>query len=286
MKNENVCIIKCEICGYESSRLGSHVSQYHKIRPKDYYDKHLKKENEGKCAICYKDAKFYGIRYGYSRTCGMPHCVSKLGTMKEGWSEYQSAKMKAKWLDDEYKNNVVTKMAASIQKKWDEDIEYREKCSKAFARKWKDKNYRDKNRESMSIAASKRIARVGNGHSDRNYKAGIYFSEKNDKNVYYASSYELKAFERLEKDDNVTSYERPRIAIKYVRPDDNRMHRYVPDILAVRADGNKTLIEIKPESMLLDEITKSKIIAAQLYSRKKNYDFAIWTEKELENGSQ
>lgn len=285
MKEENACTMTCALCKYESRRLGSHVSQYHKMLPKEYYDMHLKKENDGTCEICNEKSKFYGMRYGYSRTCGKPHCVAKLGSQKPGWSEQQSEKMKNFWLDPIRKQKTVAKMARSIQIKWDNDPVYRAKCSESSRKKWQNSEYRKKTCESQSIGASRRIAEIGNGHSDRNYKTGKYFSTKTNKCLYYASSYEKQAFEKLERDENILSYDRATVAIKYVRPDDHRFHRYVPDILVEMKDGSRMLIEIKPTSMLEDEIIKAKIVAAQLYCNKKNYKYAVWSEKDLHNGS-
>ena len=63
--------MKCEICERKCINLlslSSHVSHYHKIQLKNYYDNYLKKENEGKCLNCEKETKFSGIR-GYSKYC-------------------------------------------------------------------------------------------------------------------------------------------------------------------------------------------------------------------------
>ena len=286
MKEENACVMTCALCKYESRRLGSHISQYHKMLPKEYYDLHMKKENDGKCEICNEKSKFYGIRYGYSRTCGNPHCVATLGSKKLGFSERSSARMKNFWSDPVRKRKTVAKMTKSIQAKWDNDPVYRAKCSESSRKKWQNNEYRKKTCESQSVGASRRIAEIGNGHSDRNYKTGEYFSVKTNKSLYYASSYEHMAFEKLENDNDVFSYNRAKIAIKYVRPDDHRFHRYVPDILAEMKDGSKMLIEIKPTSMLEDEIIKAKIVAAQLYCDKKNYRYAVWSEKDLHNVTQ
>jgi len=281
MKKENICIIKCEICGYISSRLGSHVAQYHKMRPKEYYDKYLKKEDEEICEVCGKNSTFCGIRYGYTRTCGIPRCVSILGTRKTGWSEQTSARMKKIWQNKDFRHNIIVKITESIKKKWDSDIDYRIKQSRATKRKWKNEEYRKKIRESQSASASKRIARIGNSHSDRNYKTGKFYSNKSKKNIYYASSYERKAFEKLENDENILWYDRAKVTIKYVRPDDYRFHRYVPDIFVEMKDGTKMIIEIKPESMLNDDIIKSKILAAQQYCNIRKYKYVVWTEREL-----
>lgn len=43
--------MKCIICNQEVGNKGvsSHLRRQHGISNKDYYDKYLKKENEGKC---------------------------------------------------------------------------------------------------------------------------------------------------------------------------------------------------------------------------------------------
>jgi len=67
-------IMKCEICGKQSKRLGQHVSKTHKISAKDYYDKYLKQPNEGICPICGKETPFLGIFIGYQK-----HCCARCG---------------------------------------------------------------------------------------------------------------------------------------------------------------------------------------------------------------
>ena len=72
--------IKCEICGRECNRfigLSSHITQKHKIKIKEYYDKYLKKENEGICLKCGKETKFIGLIYGYYKYC-LFSCLLKI----------------------------------------------------------------------------------------------------------------------------------------------------------------------------------------------------------------
>jgi hypothetical protein len=309
--------MKCQICGLEKStvlrreftvnNIFSHVGRKHGITKKEYYDKYLKKENDGFCLYCGEKTHFMANQRGYSSFCNASHQTKwvmknnkdykenfinagrKYWLTEEGKKEksrISSASRKKFWSDPKRKQKTVAKMAKAIQAKWDNDPIYRLAHSERGRKCWQNDEYRKKVCESQSIGAARRIARVGNGHNDRNYKTGQYFSVKSDKNVYYASSYEKQAFEKLENDDNVSSYDRAKVAIKYVRPDDHRMHRYVPDILAELKDGKKMLIEIKPNSMLNDEIVKSKISAAQLYCRKKNYEYTVWSEKDLQDGSQ
>ena len=64
----------CLICNKKSKRLGQHVKLSHNIEAKDYYDKYLKKENEGICPMCGKNTPFLGITIGYQK-----HCCARCG---------------------------------------------------------------------------------------------------------------------------------------------------------------------------------------------------------------
>lgn len=70
MSNE---LFICKICGKSHKNIQSlskHLSDKHKeITKKDYYDKYLKKENEGKCKYCNKNTRFVNLSVGYSNTC-------------------------------------------------------------------------------------------------------------------------------------------------------------------------------------------------------------------------
>lgn len=308
--------MKCEICGEErsmilkkeftASNVFAHVGRKHGITRKEYYDKYLKKATDGFCKFCGEETCFKDGLKRYSNFCNASHQTlwvmqnntaykeNFVNAAKKYWAtdegkikrtEVSSLSRKNFWSDPERKQKAVAKMTKSIQEKWDNDPVYKAKCVAASIKTWQDEAYRTKICEAQSIGAARRIARVGNGHSDKNYKTGSYFSAKGNKSLYYASSYERTAYEKLENDENVSSYDRAKVAIKYIRPDDHRFHRYVPDILVEMKDGNKMLIEIKPTSMLEDEIIKAKIEAGNLYCLKKGWQFAVWSEKDLNNGT-
>ena len=63
--------MKCEICGKETNGYVGLVSHLHlhNISSKEYYDKYLKQEGEGKCSECGKETVFKGIKYGYRDFC-------------------------------------------------------------------------------------------------------------------------------------------------------------------------------------------------------------------------
>lgn len=63
--------MRCIICNQEVGNKGisSHLRRQHEISNKDYYDKYLKKENEGKCIICGKSTTFDTVLVGYRDYC-------------------------------------------------------------------------------------------------------------------------------------------------------------------------------------------------------------------------
>ena len=63
---------RCKECGepiLTHNGLVSHITNYHKIQQKDYYDKHLKQAGEGKCPICGNDTEFDNLAVGYKKFC-------------------------------------------------------------------------------------------------------------------------------------------------------------------------------------------------------------------------
>ena len=63
---------KCKECGADiltPTGLSTHLLNAHGIQDKDYYDKHIKNEDEGKCIYCGKDTTFLSIREGYRKFC-------------------------------------------------------------------------------------------------------------------------------------------------------------------------------------------------------------------------
>lgn len=76
-KTENGFFI-CEECGKILSKftnsLTRHVRTYH--HSKNYYDKWLKEENDGKCKICKEETEFLSIIKGY-RNCCCKKCLDK-----------------------------------------------------------------------------------------------------------------------------------------------------------------------------------------------------------------
>jgi very-short-patch-repair endonuclease len=58
----------------------------HNISTKDYYDKFIKKENEGKCKRCNKETKFASINSGYQLFCSRSCSNKFLSESGNNWS--------------------------------------------------------------------------------------------------------------------------------------------------------------------------------------------------------
>lgn len=72
-------MIKCKLCEREfklNNLLSRHISKDHNICKKEYYDKYLKKKDEGYCKECGKITKFENLNFGYHEFCSK-QCSSK-----------------------------------------------------------------------------------------------------------------------------------------------------------------------------------------------------------------
>jgi len=114
------------------------------------------------------------------------------------------------------------------------------------------------------------------------FDIGTFFSTKNNKKFIYRSSYELKAFDILENNNNVYSYDYECIQIKYLDISNN-YRATIPDFFVTYTDGVKEIIEVKSSYYLKNAEQQIKIKAMQNYSKENNLKFDLWTEEELFN---
>lgn len=71
----------CEICHKQFSSnkgLSTHISHIHKLTIKQYYDKYLKSDTEGKCMNCGQDVTFRSLSKGYRLFCSRTCCNTSL----------------------------------------------------------------------------------------------------------------------------------------------------------------------------------------------------------------
>ena len=63
---------KCKECGLDiltNNGLVSHIVNYHKIKPEEYYEKYIAQEGEGKCLYCGNKTTFIDLKHGYKKYC-------------------------------------------------------------------------------------------------------------------------------------------------------------------------------------------------------------------------
>ena len=122
-----------------------------------------------------------------------------------------------------------------------------------------------------------------------------------EKKITYRSSWELHFFEFLDNNPNVIKWGSEIIAIPYIKPTDNKIHRYYPDVYVEFKDKNgnikKEMIEIKPKKQLsfsrtrdqnkrlVESITlainKAKWLACQTWCKQNGIEFKIATENSI-----
>jgi hypothetical protein len=130
-------------------------------------------------------------------------------------------------------------------------------------------------REKISKATLKQYQ---NGFEPKlHHVSGWHYSEKAGK-VFFRSSYEKKAFIKLDDDDNVKSYKSEFVSTEYYNPEKNINSSYLIDLLIEYQDGSQKLVEIKPEKWLQDEVIRLKIEAGENKAKEMGVPFEVWTE--------
>jgi len=124
--------IICSICGSRSKDLRLlevHVGKFHstdnkKESIKDYYDKYLKKENDGICKICEKETKFISLKHGYKKFCCSECELSDLDEQKRryGLRKERNEKKKLECPLDENHSKLIKKPIL-IKSKIEEKVE-------------------------------------------------------------------------------------------------------------------------------------------------------------------
>lgn len=167
---------------------------------------------------------------------------------------------KAMWEDSEFRQS---------QKERRDDPEWREM--------WLKSQRTSEVRENRSKAVTQ--AYLDGKFDGHHAVSGHFFSEKNNKEVHYRSSYELVAYEILEQLSVVRSYEVEPFGIQYEYR--KSKHYTIPDILVTYMDGSKELIEVKPSFKLRRTKERAKLRAMKEHAESEGWDFSVWTEGEL-----
>jgi len=122
-------------------------------------------------------------------------------------------------------------------------------------------------------------------------------------NIIYRSLWELRLMRYFDQHPNVLKWGSEELAIPYVSPVDNKIHRYYPDFIVKmrEAGGDLTtlMIEVKPYSQTIEPkknpahprrylkevfqygVNQAKWKAANEFCKDRNWKFKIMTEKEI-----
>ena len=143
---------------------------------------------------------------------------------------------------------------------------------------------------------------------NRGYKQGIFRPRHPEKcrsnSCVYRSGLELHYMRYLDSNPNIISWGSEDVVIPYIKPTDNKLHRYYVDFSLTIKDKNgvlhKFIIELKPEkqckpptnhgnkkksTMFYEQVTyatnQCKWDAADQWAKKNGYKFQIMTEKQV-----
>lgn len=260
---------KCRICGKEIKRSPSHIKNAESVFcSRECYN--IFRKNNG----TRKGAKNSEHQKQRVRECMM-------GEKNHRWGKKQSEETKRKraeklkghkgaWLGKKQPKEMIEKRINNYLLGHITSEETRRKISAAQ----KGRKFTKERREKMSITTSETIIKNGYNFGSRG-KSGKYFSQKNEEYMFYRSSFEKRAYEILENDDNVLKYKREpfRIPYKY----NGLTRNYIPDILVITKKGN-FLIEVKANWEKDSPKNIAKKIAAVSFCAKVGMKYLIWTE--------
>lgn len=310
--------VKCELCGKEFKCInGSHLKKCGNMTVFEYK---VKFPNSEITSIeikeyCINKSKEYWNDKNHRIIAGKlskefwkdpKNRKEKSNQNKELWKDLNYRKNQSKCLKNRWKDPEYCKKMSEYSKEFWKDPENRTKHSKLmkdlwvndkkFIKKVLDKMQDPKNREHLRQktteyfsnpkhreAASDRTSEtyiIGKLQPHKYYKYGSFFSIKNNKQIFYRSSYEKIYYKYLENNNMVISYVVEPIKIKYLNHKGLKRN-YIPDVLVEYNNSIKELTEIKPECFLKNEITILKIKALKKYCKENNLIPKIITEKEL-----
>jgi len=108
------------------------------------------------------------------------------------------------------------------------------------------------------------------------FREGYYESTKMKKSFHYRSGYEIRIYECLDSDVEVTSFDVEPFEIPYIHK--GKAHKYIPDLIVRYNDGHVEVLEIKPASQTLLEVNQDKWYAANSACQTRGWNFVVITE--------
>lgn len=253
----------CKICNEKLSGknrmvvtklVQNHLKKKHFISSKDYFDKYMKKEDEGICPQCGKETKFLGLYQRYYRFCCYSHRTTWLNLYdpkivqirketgrksgKKVWSNPETRKK----LTEICRQNNLDPNCNWGPRFTKEELSERAKGQNADI----DSNFGFTTPERIKFNSeqSMRMNLDPNCNWGKSYKGGYY------KDVYMRSSWERSFAEKLDKNNIKWKYEPKVIELNL-----SHKKRYIPDFYLPEFD---LWIEIKPEYYINQQLFEVK----------------------------
>ena len=139
------------------------------------------------------------------------------------------------------------------------------------------------NEETCKVMSDKAVQRIvdndGKHPCLKGYKQGWFYSNKNNKEIAFDSSYEERYYQKLEADYTIKCYYRSGLKLSYIS--DGASKTYNPDLFIEFSDGRKELVEIKPDRLVENPENLAKHASARQYCSQNNIKFRIITEEHL-----
>jgi len=131
----------------------------------------------------------------------------------------------------------------------------------------------DPSKTSWKEGLSKRCAEQHqSGAFKHSHIRGYFKSIKNNAEIYYGSSFELRCLYLLEQDSDVVKFGRA----ETFKNTQNGWRN--PDLFVEFADGSKEVREVKPIERVNEPEIKKQINETKLYAAKNDLKFKLWTE--------
>lgn len=115
--------------------------------------------------------------------------------------------------------------------------------------------------------------------SNKNHCSGHFYSERQDKNILYRSSYEHRFLSICEKNIEIKEFDTCHFSLPYNFNDKKK--NYIPDFKVSYINDTCSLVEIKPFNLLHDPQNRKKFETAEKFCQQNNFDFLLITEKDL-----
>ncbi len=111
-------------------------------------------------------------------------------------------------------------------------------------------------------------------HGKAKYIQGSFFSEKNQEDFEYKSSYELAYLKKIEEDIEVIKYIYEPFDLYYT-DSYGKQRIYRPDFMVLFSNGSIQISEVKPKVMLRDFDVQAKAKACGVYIKENFKDIDI-----------